>query len=1144
MLAFFRKYEKTFLLVIFAPALLSLGITGAVLQVLNDPTEQTVGTVYGEAVSLTEFERVAGPYRRVNTYADDDMVWKFYTLYKAAQRAGLSVSDEEVGERIASQKRFEIAQHVAREQLEAEGVFEGSPQFRQRMSQILIKALTEETPKFDRELYRKVIPSGMTVREYEEHEKREALVGRYLDTLREMATVTPDAVWKEYQDQHHRRVAELVVVDAAAHVPDVAVVASGSDSSDPRLVTDEQVQSYFDTHQQDYEEPRRLQLEVVGVALDDLALDEPAVQDAQAYFEARRGDIAGVTSESWDALSDEQRTQVFDMLGSERRLERADQVMQAVADRVAAGAPEGGALDLAAIARQVAEATGAKVQHEKTELVDAEAVAAHPLIGSTAAKVWFGVDHEPTDVSDVLAGPEGWFVLRAAETKHARMPTFDEVKDQARRDYATGSRAERRRHYDANKDTKYRGERAFKVEALVADDATYGDGEAGSDKAKKALQGFLDHAQAAEAKSRKPEPFANVYGLETVEKAGALEHLKPEKAMTRSELEQDPVLGGVAEVVGSFEPNTLPLQPYRRKDGKGWVVFRVAQRVAPEVQPFEAVEEQIGRELAQERSVDRARAWAEMLSSDLQGASPEESAALLEKKGLKVVRTEPFGRDATSLQGFPDAGRIVAAAFEAEVKVDGPFARVVDLPTHPDGPRVVLMRVAERVDAAQEEFAKQYSKLRQDVLRRVKGEYATAQTRRTFLEAKGIGEAHLDYVTSLRDGPGGQARLRARQIFLPPDRSIVDAWLKDKALEKVREAQAELEQGKSWEALVDKHSEDERTRVLKGELPPVQRGQLVEDFGVDFEEAVFDLREGQVSGPIESLRGIHLVKRLGQRDGRTRFSHLLIKTDAETRKLPQEVRDAAEQATRTKVEEALKRLAAGATFSEVAQATGDAKDPNGQGQVFEMDYVTPFERAAFEQPIEWETKEGSPERDDPTWLPAAVELPTGASGATEWHLFACARDPYDRAMGDAAARRDRQVFHVVTPSKDAMDRVQTRLRAWLKERFEADEDRPSWSTILDEFKAVARDASRAPDAAKGGAVGLLQLEGDIRSYGPAFYDAVCRNADGTPVTAGHRTGVFRSDQGFHIVEVVEVITAGDDREDLVADQVLRGTDWR
>lgn len=1139
MLAFFRRYEKTFLLVIFAPALLSLGISGAVLSVLAESSEQTVGTVFGEPVTLTEFERVAGPYRRVNSYVDDDMVWKFFTLYKAAQRAGISVSDEEVGERIATQKRFEIAQHQARKKLEAEGVFEGSQEFRQRMSQELLKSLTEEQPAFDRALYREVIPSGMTVREYEQHEKREALVGRYLDTLRELATITPDEVWKEYQDQHHRRVAELAVVDAAAHVPDVAAV----DSSHPGLITEEQVQAYFESHEQDFEEPRRVKVELVGVALDDLVVAEPTADDGAAYFELRRADVAGVTSMTqWPDLSDAQREQVFDMLEGERKLERADAVMNAVADRVAAAE---GTPDLATIAREVAAETGAKVQHEATGLLDAAALTEHALVGSTTAKVWFGTDHEPTDVSDVLASPKAWFVLRAVETKHARMPTYEQVKDRARAAYATGSRAERRRYYDEHKATKYQGERKWKVEALVADEATYADaGADANEKARKALQAFLDHASGEEARTRQATPFANVFGLEEVEKAGALTVIKAETALSRSQLEADPALGGVAEVIGSFEPGTLPLQPYARKDGKGWVVFRVVQRVAPDVQPFEEVQEQIAQDLARERGIDRARAWTERLSSDLQGATPDEARALLEKQGLKVQRTEPFGREATSLEGFPDAGRIVAAAFEAEVKVGGPFARVVDLPTHPDGPRVALMRVAEQVDAAQEEFAKEYASLRGDVLRRVKGEYATAQARRTFLEAKGIGQEHLDYVTALRDGPDGQTRLRLRQIFLPPDRAIVDAWLRDKAAERLAAAQAELDQGRSWEAVVDKYSEDEVTRALRGELPPVQRGNLLADFGADFEEAVFDLRDGQISGSIQSLRGLHLVKRLGDRDGRTAFSHLLIKTDPETRKLPQEVRDAAEKASRTRVDEALQRLASGATFSEVAEATGDAKDPNGQGQVFEMDFVTPFEQAAFEQPMEWDAEDDTPERDDPTWLPAAVELPTGPGGQAEWHLFACGRDAYDRAAGDGRQRRDRQVFHIVAPSKAAMERVQTRLKSWLKERFEDDEDRPSWSTILDEFRTVARETSTAPDAKKGGAVGLLQLEGDVRAYGPAFFEAVTRKADGAPVTAGHRTGVFRSEQGYHLVEVVEVIKADAAREGAVAELVLRGTDWK
>lgn len=1140
MLSFFRRYEKTFLLLIFVPALLTLGISTAMLDVLGSPGDQVAGNVFGEDVTQSEFDKVADPYRRVNQYADDDMVWKFYTLYRAAQRAGLSVSDAEVGDRIANEKRFDIARHLTEKELEAEGVFQGSPEYREQMGKRLMKYMSAEL-KFDKALYREVIPSGMTVRQYEEHEKREALVGRYLEALRETAAVTPDDVWKGYQEQNHRRIAELVVVEASSHVPDVAVV----DSNDARLVTAEQVATYFETHEQDYEEPRRVKLEVLGVAFDDLVVDAPSADDAEAYFGLRRHDVAGVSSQTTFAdLTDDQRQQVYDMLEDERRLERADAVMSAVADRVADGEAGGKTPDLAAIQAAVKDAAGVTLAHETTDLVERQAVVDHALVGSPAAALWFDKDHEPSDVSDVFAGPKGWFVLRAAETKHARMPTFKEVEDRVRADYATGSKAERKRYYEEHKTTKFAGEPGWKLEALVANEADYvkeNDAEgAANARARKALETFLGHASGGS-----DFPLNRIYTLEDVENAGSIKHEKFETALSRSELLEHELFANMAEIVGSYDRGRLSPEPVARKDGKGWVVFKVTERVAPTPKPFDAVEQKVAEAVSQQRATDRAQAWAERLSSDLQGASADEARALLEKKGLAVRRTEAFGRTATSLEGFPDAGRIVAAAFEADVKVGGPFARVIDLPTHPDGARVVLMRVAEKVDAAQDEFAKSYATLRADVLRKVRGDYATAQMRRTFLEAKGIGPEHLKYATALRDGPGGATRLRVRQLFIPPDRSVVDTWLKEKALERMAMAEADLASGKSWEATVDKFSEDEATRVRRGELPPVRRGELVEHFGADFEEAAFELRDGQVSRPIESLRGWHLVKRIGQREDRTVFSHLLIKLDPESRKLPQEIRDKAEQASKARIEEAQAKLASGAPFAEVAEAFGDVKDPNGQGQVLEMDFVTPFERAALSQPLDWETAEDSAEAKAMTWMPEPVELATGENGQPEWHLFACARDQYDRGMpGDTSARRDRQVFHIVTPTKDAMDRVVKRLRSFLADRAEDDEDRAPWGAILEEFRAAAREASRAPDAAKGGAVGVIQLEGDVRAYGEAFLDAACRKADGSVVTAGHRSGVVRSEKGYHLIEVVEVITAGADREEQVADALLRGTDWR
>lgn len=1137
MLGFFRRYEKTFLLLIFAPALLSLGITTAVLDIASQQDDQVVGTVFGEEITRSAFEKVAEPYRRVNNYADDEMIWRFFTLWKAAQRAGLAVTEEEVGERLASQKRFDIAKYLAEQELVAEGVVPGSPEYQQKFGQIILKHLTEA--EFKPELYEKTIPAGMTVREYEQHEMREALVSRYLDTLRELATVTPDEVWKEYQEQHHRRAVELVEVLARDHSPDVAAV----DTNDPHFISEQQLEAHYMARQLDYEEPRRVKLELLALPLEKLEVAEPTPDEAAAYFQGRRADIAGVTSQTaWGDLTDAQRDQAIDMLEDERRLAKADAIMNEVASLVAAAEAKKEPVDLGAIETAAEARTGAALERKVTDLALRDAIAADELIGSEAAAFWFD-NREAGEVSDVLAGPKAWFVLRTIEVKPTRMPSFADVKDRVRQDYARGSEEEQKLYYEEQKATRFLGDASYELEAWVVDSADFGgDAEA----AKKMLQAAVDYAHEAGWERGFALNKVNTAPPERVEKASliAVEAFE-NKAIDRTTLGEHPILGQAADQVASYEPGVLPREVWARKDGKGWVTFRVKARVPAQAKPFEAVREQVAEAVRVQRGVERAEAWAEKLVAEVGGESPDAARELLKKKGLEPRKTQPFGRDATSIEGFPDAGRIVAEAYSSEAKVGGGFSRVVALPTHPDGARVVVLRVAERVDAGAEEFSNAYAALRTDVLRRRRGEYASEQTRQTFLRAKGITDECLAYVASLRDGPGGAPmRVRARQIFIPPAHDVVDEWLQAQAMERVRAAQADLAAGRSWEAVVQKHTEDDATRSRNGDLPPVARGMLVEDFGPEFDELAFGLSPGQVSAPVKSKRGWHLVRRGSDRDGRTVFSHVLIKTDEVTRKLPAEIKQKAEAASRAKAEEALRQLAEGQPFATVAESHGDDRDPIGKGQPFEMDYVTPFELVALGQPLEWEPAEGSPEAEDMTWMPEAVEV-IGPKGEKEWHLFACARDPYDRGSPGETTRRDRQAFHIVAPTQDAIEKVRGLMLEWLKERIEKDEDRPSFAAIVDHLKSLAREGhSRAPNKDKGGAVGILQLEGDVRSYGDAFLSAACRKADGTPVTAGHRSAIVQSEKGFHIIEVMEVIPAGADRQGQVAELLLRGTDWR
>ena len=75
----------------------------------------------------------------------------------------------------------------------------------------------------------------------------------------------------------------------------------------------------------------------------------------------------------------------------------------------------------------------------------------------------------------------------------------------------------------------------------------------------------------------------------------------------------------------------------------------------------------------------------------------------------------------------------------------------------------------------------------------------------------------------------------------------------------------------------------------------------------------------------------------------------------------------------------------------------------------------------------------------------------------------------------------------------------------------------------------------------------MRLSEAVRGYGEEFLTRVGTKSDGSVVTKGYRPEVFRGAEGYHLVEVVEVITkpAGDvERQSRVADLVLAGTNWQ
>ena len=1144
MLGFFRKYEKTFLLVLLAPALLSMGVTGVMLSVFSDPGDSSAGKLFGETVTHKQFEDVAGLYRRVNRAVDDEQAWQFLALLRAADRAGIEVSDQEVGDEIRSTFRWEILRYLAEKEVKARGMDIGTEEGQQMFNQVMLEKIDQAD--FDEDIYREILEKrqGMDVRAYELQRQRSAKVSRLLDVLREMAVVSPDEVWEAYQEKNHKRVAEYVAVSGADYAPD----PDEDDPESPHFIKPEDLDVFFENASERgfYDQPRQVDMRYLSYSFNSAELDIEdafgAIDDqtlADHYRDHFTATVAVIgTDVPFEKLGEPELEMIRELVIEDMALERVDLVMNRVADLVAEADAAGALADLDAIRAKVQDelkATGIVVG--STGLVEEDAAGTHEdLAGNTIRRYFRGL-HDETKTTDVLAGQHAWFVVRTTDVKEAKQLTRQEVEDHLRTDYAHGTKGEQRAYYDKNKHEQYMRPPAFRVEYAVANAEDF-EGETDEAKLEQAKQAMTKALEIASGWDRgfDWDKFDIDAAVPSAVEVGIHEQID------RAELDEDPILGAVAADV-SFSPlRELSTHVAERKDGKGYVLFRKLKEFPQELQAFDAVQEEIQTAIAEQRGFNRAKRAASALLDDLARLTGEALKAKLNELGLEAKRTEPIERGDIALDDFPTATGLVTLVFRDSLEIDGPFA---DSWNDDVGEQILLVRVAEKIDADDDKYEDAYFTLRTELLDKVRGEFAAEQSQRILLEAKGIDPEHVSYATAHRDGPDGQTQVTLRQIFLPPSKEIIDSWLEEKALEDIKQARKALDDGQSWNLVVTTYSEDENSSGLRGSLPPVGRGDLVVSHGLDFVEAIFDLPEKVVSQPILSEEGYHLVQKWQTLDdGKVEFRHILVRTDAALRELPDAVMQQAKDATKTQMQQALERLEQGEPFAIVADEVGSTDDPIARGETFTSDYLTPLELAALAQPLEWQSDEGAAATPD-LYFPEAVQV-TDAAGETRWHWFACGRDRGDDTRLDmGSARRDRVVYHIVTKDEKKMKRAQKEMTAWLEEQVEKD-GRPGFPTIRRQFSELAREYSEAPDAAKGGAFGVLRISDDVRRYGLTFLERTSRKADGTPVEPGFRTDVVEDEAGYHILLVDKVDTKQPtERERFlqVARYLLQGSDW-
>ncbi|MBD3167037.1 hypothetical protein GF324_10590 [bacterium] len=128
----------------------------------------------------------------------------------------------------------------------------------------------------------------------------------------------------------------------------------------------------------------------------------------------------------------------------------------------------------------------------------------------------------------------------------------------------------------------------------------------------------------------------------------------------------------------------------------------------------------------------------------------------------------------------------------------------------------------------------------------------------------------------------------------------------------------ELLMGANFEELAMKHSQDRASGAKGGLLGTTKRG----DFVPEFEEIAYNLEEGEISSPVRTRFGLHIIRLNWRRGEKINTSHILIDlkpSDADERRT-------AEQAT-----EVYRELQAGADFAETARRLSDDEETARNG---------------------------------------------------------------------------------------------------------------------------------------------------------------------------------------------------------------------
>lgn len=163
--------------------------------------------------------------------------------------------------------------------------------------------------------------------------------------------------------------------------------------------------------------------------------------------------------------------------------------------------------------------------------------------------------------------------------------------------------------------------------------------------------------------------------------------------------------------------------------------------------------------------------------------------------------------------------------------------------------------------------------------------------------------------------------VNASHILLRVDQNAT-AEEADKVLERIKEIRQEIINGKDFGEAAAEYSEDPSAKANKGNLGYFSAFQMV----APFENAVFSLEEGEISEPVRTSFGYHLIKVHDIRDnqGEMKVAHIM-------KMFPQGMKSDYKAKLKAEIDSLYNKLENGSDFAELARKYSDDKRSASQG---------------------------------------------------------------------------------------------------------------------------------------------------------------------------------------------------------------------